>query len=197
MLKKQQGFTLTEGVIALAVVGLIAAFTLPQIINSTNEDGQIAKWKVGYQAVADIFDLYMTEDPDTRPTFPNYFFSKVRALKKCPTGGITQGCLPAGYAFGNRPAVILEQGVTITLNDLTNGVFAIQVDGNGQDAPNLETEDILTFITNTGSASFANTEGGVGATVLPGAIDSLYTLNSTGTDKQNAYLLVEQVMKAR
>ncbi|MFM6370639.1 MAG: type II secretion system protein [Dolichospermum sp.] len=61
MLKKQQGFTLTEGVIALAIVGIIAVFTLPQMINSTNESGQIAKWKVGYQAASDILDLYMTD----------------------------------------------------------------------------------------------------------------------------------------
>jgi competence protein ComGC len=202
MIKHRRGFTLTEALITFGVIGVLASLTLPSMLESTTTTNTYTpRWKEAYKVMESIVDMYSTEDMATRPTFNTYFFSKIKAKKKCPTAGITEGCYNTGFVYGERPTVVLESGVNITVFDAGAGTY-FQMDANGKDAPNAENEDILVFYANTTAEdkvpyADAGLPPSVQRQVRPGELVSFYSPHSASLEEQQVAKLVEDVMKTR
>ena len=61
-LKKKAAFTLSEVLITLGIIGVVAAITLPVIISKIDDRQNIARWKKAYSTVSNAFNLVVSED---------------------------------------------------------------------------------------------------------------------------------------
>ena len=55
---RQLGFTLAEVLIALAILGVIAAYTIPNVITSSNNEGFNSKAKEAMGMISDAYLRY-------------------------------------------------------------------------------------------------------------------------------------------
>jgi len=148
------GFTLSELLVSLSVLGLIAALTLPSIFNSVSAGKIKANQKEAIQAVQQmLYQGYMNGDfasiTDWSFDSPNdpsiqYVTSKLNA-KNCPMGITTGGCTHNwnNYGYGNGAnnhsgRWVLPTGTLIWLhnngsvvNNSTRMNFLIDGDPNG------------------------------------------------------------------
>ena len=134
------GFTLSELLVSLGVLGLIAGLTIPSVINSVNKARQKSMAKEALQVITDITSaMVMNGDADTitswnirgdnGPTnITGYLTSKLNA-KQCIMSDITSaGCtmgwdgLPPNSSSNQHNARwILPNGVKIQSNDHWHG----------------------------------------------------------------------------
>jgi len=61
MMKK--GFTLTEVLITLGIIGIVAAITIPTLVNKIQERHFHAMWKENFSVLNNAFNLLKNEDP--------------------------------------------------------------------------------------------------------------------------------------
>jgi prepilin-type N-terminal cleavage/methylation domain-containing protein len=61
IMKNKKGFTLSETLLALAIVGVIASITIPQLINKVNENAFETLEKKARETLTEALDLYMTD----------------------------------------------------------------------------------------------------------------------------------------
>ena len=59
----QKGFTLAEILIALGIIGVVAAMTIPTLISSIQEANFHAKWKECYAVLNNAFKMVVAENP--------------------------------------------------------------------------------------------------------------------------------------
>ena len=102
----KKAFTLTELLISLAVLGLIATLTLPHVFMSVDRAKKRAAFKEAYQALAQATHAAMMEGvADSRGIIP-YF----NAQKVCLNNSLTEGC-SKDTTF--RPSQAKQQGVLL------------------------------------------------------------------------------------
>lgn len=65
------GFTLSELLISLSVLGLISALTLPNVYNSVNKNKNNAVAKETFQMISQAFEMYSTNNSITASTSIN------------------------------------------------------------------------------------------------------------------------------
>jgi len=70
MLKKSQGFTLAELLIALAILGVIATFTIPKVLNSTTSSQNTAIAKEAASMISGSFSAYQLNSTVVSGTTP-------------------------------------------------------------------------------------------------------------------------------
>ncbi len=58
----KKAFTLAEVLITIGIIGLVAAMTLPSLINKINDKQNIAKWKKEYSVISNAFSLALAKD---------------------------------------------------------------------------------------------------------------------------------------
>ena len=143
--KKITGFSMAEILIALVLLGIIAAFAIPKILQNGEEGRKKAVFRETITLLAQVQQEGMLSGDLTVPKLPDYFFSKINATKVCQGNALTQGCWSAAQgsspnALGSyeptEPGCVLHSGVTITgfnpcchvAGMSTNG---IQLDWNG------------------------------------------------------------------
>lgn len=56
-----KAFTMAEVLITLGIVGLVAAMTLPALINNIQDKQNIAKWKKEFSVLSNVFDIAVAE----------------------------------------------------------------------------------------------------------------------------------------
>ena len=111
IMKNKFGFTLAEVLITLAILGVVAAISIPNVMHKIQDSQQMTGFKRAYSMLDNALQmLYVVEGlPSTWPDWPsteefnndnaNYFaqkLSKYLALQKfC---GSTSGC----FSYGNR-----------------------------------------------------------------------------------------------
>jgi prepilin-type N-terminal cleavage/methylation domain-containing protein len=61
-LKLLQGFTLSEVLITLGIIGIVAAITLPSLIQKIDDRQNIAKWKKEFSVINNAFNEILNED---------------------------------------------------------------------------------------------------------------------------------------
>lgn len=135
--QKHAGFTLSEVLLVLSVIGVVAALTIPTLVQKIGNDQNISKLKKTYSTLAQTFIQLQTDNGgsiipvfqndvttnDGNGTAMNAFATKLNIIKNC---GSSLGCL-------NSNAVYYLDGSTYTTNLDNNwngkGEKAILADG--------------------------------------------------------------------
>lgn len=105
-LTAMDGFTLAEILITLAIIGVVAAMTIPTIAQGMQEQATISAVKKAYSTLSTAFDMTKKENgtPDIwdLATTPSNIMDKMvpylNIMKNCGTG---TGCFPTGVTYRN------------------------------------------------------------------------------------------------
>jgi prepilin-type N-terminal cleavage/methylation domain-containing protein len=137
-----KGFTLAELLIALAILGEIATFTIPKILSSQQNSQRIAVFKETIGALSEITYYGYLQGDLTTSNVTSYYASKLNTVKICSTNSFTQGCWshPGG---DTEPGFVLHNGATLTGFNNTGPGNGISMDWNGAAGPNIEGQDII------------------------------------------------------
>lgn len=110
---KRLGFTLAEVLITLAIIGIIAAMTIPTLVGSTNNSETIAKVRKYQSVLSQALDFYMADNgcignlancgvfgdaTDSKPIWDKVFKPYMNSIKECNG---TTGCFPSGVTYKN------------------------------------------------------------------------------------------------
>lgn len=163
-----RAFTLAEVLITLGIIGVVAAMTLPSVINSTKNKQLEAAFKKQYSQITKVLDYMYANDMCTTPdclTSSNLFdvFNQIATVvKKCTPDNVDEkycvsGSRDPSYKNFTRKIspvitdsiddyqVILSDGALITFNSWNGGV-TIGMDVNGKDkSPNALGHDVFLF----------------------------------------------------
>ncbi len=119
----KKAFTLTELLVSMAVLGLIATLTLPHMFMSADRAKKRAVFKEAYQALQEAVQLTYLEGGTSYDVI-----KKLNTSKICDTHSLNQGCTQ--YTLGDEvdePGVVLSTGVTIfglsSGSPTTNGIM--------------------------------------------------------------------------
>lgn len=103
--KKNPAFTFAEVLITLGIIGVIAALTIPSLIQKADERATVTALKKAYSVVSNAYNLAVQENGtlDTwgmvanDPEIINKLKPYLNVTKDCTT--VIQGCFPAGVAY--------------------------------------------------------------------------------------------------
>lgn len=167
-MNKKIGFTLSEILIALTVVGIVSAITVPTLMNKSTKKTQAALIQKTHLEISDAVELYMNDKDykSVKAAFADlaqvsYFLTTYfRVNKNCGTSpkgeclsttygdmkgatGLTSG----PYSSGQTTYTCIQNkaGVTICMNAVPTGKVSnsFYVDTNGPGEPNIKGRDIF------------------------------------------------------
>ena len=173
----QPGFTLAELLIALAILGVIATFTIPKILDSGASGQKNAMAKEVASMIAGAFQSYKLQNAvsgstsvDDLTPFMNYVAVDTTSTVDIYTNTCVYGAGPCSALDCLRlhNGGILSYGGVTTFNttDVTSAiVFAFDPDGTALGAGNTESHSVLFLQYANGrlvsaANSLANTEAG-------------------------------------
>jgi prepilin-type N-terminal cleavage/methylation domain-containing protein len=112
-IKERRGFTLAEVLITLAIIGVVAAITIPNLIMSYKSSVTYGKLAKNYSVLRQVTNDIQQEGRYVRldAFFPEnfqYFDSRIKFLKKCSGAG--GGCFPDVEYTMLNPAVVSQIG---------------------------------------------------------------------------------------
>lgn len=168
------GFTLAEVLITLGIIGVVAAMTLPALINKTQHQELVTSFKKVY---SELSQVYMKIKADNGGTFDglckssdDYYilFSKyMKKVKVCNASTVLGKCWPKDwyYSTGTKvsaeevdsSSLILPSGTSMLFYYMSEacdstielkepiGCGRIRVDLNGLKKPNVVGKDIFDF----------------------------------------------------
>ena len=156
--KHHKGFTLAELLISLAILGVIATFTIPKILTAQQNGRDAAVFKETVATLNAVLYQGIVEGALTPSTVASYYLSHVNAVKICNSNSSTQGCWNTaiqGVADNgqiNEPGLILHNGAVVVGLDncCGNGGMGFQpgeaagnfvIDVNGLAGPNQLNQD--------------------------------------------------------
>lgn len=139
---QRKGFTLAELLIALAILGEIASFTIPKILSAQQNGQRIATFKETIGSLSAITYMGYLQGDLTTSNVTSYYTSKLNAIKICPNNAYTEGCWtqPGGDM---EPGFVLHNGATLSGFNNTGPGNGILLDWNGAAGPNVEGDDII------------------------------------------------------
>lgn len=105
-MNKKFGFTLAEVLIALTVVGIVSAMTVPTLMNKSTRKTQAALIHKAYVELSDAVELYMNDEDASKVSGPFADLDKVehflthyyRVNKNCKSDPVGGGCLTATFS---------------------------------------------------------------------------------------------------
>lgn len=135
-----KAFTLAEVLITLGIIGVVAAMTIPTLLNNTNDKETVTRVKKIYSVLSQAYTMAaqesgtpdtwnLSEDAQGTVNMMNQFVPYLSVTKKCigTAASNYQGCFPAGdYYYLNSTAwtdidalsteqkVILSDGTLLT-----------------------------------------------------------------------------------
>lgn len=172
-MRRKQAFTLAEVLLVLSVIGVVAALTIPTLIQKISDDQYKSAFKKAYSTASQSINMTISQG-NTFNTFTDRwtaFKSNLNTIKTC-TGTTLGNCLPtAGYASTNittaaessecakldtsanqtaTEAVVLADGAvwfrenaTMTAGGTTP--FVVGIDVNGVKPPNIWGKDVFSL----------------------------------------------------
>ena len=168
---KKYGFTLAEVLLTLAIIGVVAALTIPAVVTKVTKDQYVTGLKKAYNTLKAVEREAIQEHGpmeswtwvDTITDFEKYFLPYFDVLKNC--GATTEkGCFAEGLTALNREsgAEIAELNITgvyriVTSDGMSWAYFGsgrtdpleargrFVVDVNGLKGPNRYGRDIFVF----------------------------------------------------
>lgn len=175
-MKSTHGFTLTELLIALVILGEIATFTIPKILNSQQNAKKAAIFKETLSSLESLNINAVQMKQITVSNYTSYMLGTLNAIKICPNAAITEGCVSAAAGLGDdAPGVVLPNGAVIwgldsSGNDHGGGEWSntFHIDWNGNTGPNLVGNDIIDHVRQCYGTANCTTSSG--STIKPGQI---------------------------
>ncbi|MBR6162485.1 type II secretion system protein [bacterium] len=172
---KEKAFTLAEVLITLVIIGVIAAITIPSLINKTNNQETVSRLKKAYSSLSQATNLIILEEgPVTSwatslDNIYNLYMKKLINTKKCnrEIGCFEQGTIhwlssrTEDFNSSTWRKFVLQDGSQILIapqlsqnctldNEVNDGsknhCARIVVDINGAKKPNTFGRDIFMFV---------------------------------------------------
>ena len=158
----KKGFTLAEVLITLAIIGVVAALTIPAIVAKYNQHAQYTQFMKSYNTLLTALSLSIAEngnpntwtidDSDKQGSFDKYFGKYLKIQKYCTKNASSCGIgenttlkflnseTPTGISLYSQinsvdTALILQDG-TIIMSWVHAPLFQFFVDTNGIKGPN-------------------------------------------------------------
>ena len=135
-LKDFNGFTLAEVLITLVIIGVIAAMTIPTLMNNTNKQEYVSKLKKAYSTMAQATNKIIADEGNPRAdiggwaTSPEAVYNLYRKyLNKAKDCGLTsnKGCFSGNYKrmdntfvsyeISSRYAFVLADGTEVLISE--------------------------------------------------------------------------------
>ena len=159
-MKKKKGFSLAEVLITLTIIGIIAAITIPSILQSTQKKEFIIAWRKSFSIIANVVNYMRANGEDdfkNEDTLCRTFAQYVKQSKICREGKFVEdGCAPEAYPIyykygtrrvhsqnmgeiGGGSSCILVDNASIICFDS----YIAMVDVNGYKGPNTIGQDIF------------------------------------------------------
>jgi prepilin-type N-terminal cleavage/methylation domain-containing protein len=145
-----KGFTLSELLVALTVLGLISAMTLPTLFNNVDTGKQKALAKELVTTLQSTFlEMWQQGEISGSESVANENTPFVQALLRrlnvatvCPANVITPPCdtrwgnnPPSSALYNNMTRLILQGGSVVWLFDATSSEIRVLIDINGATSP--------------------------------------------------------------
>ena len=171
----KSGFTLSELLIALALLGLIASFTIPKVLNSTTGQVDKAKWKESIAVIQEVsYNAYSQGLTDGFGADSiDFLRTGVNASNWCnpvmsspcwdstatPEVDGGNADMQIGFLMPNGAVAYgLDTGPTV-IGDAV--LVEIVIDINGPEGPNLEGTDEMVLVANFGTGASNGVAPGV------------------------------------
>ncbi len=102
----KKGFTLAEVLITLAIIGTVAALTIPSVVHKIQEQQLKAQFKKAYSNIYRIYSLVIAQngasyecynsqnDAAECTKFYQDFTQKLKTIKYCANNALSNGCVP-------------------------------------------------------------------------------------------------------
>jgi prepilin-type N-terminal cleavage/methylation domain-containing protein len=150
--QRRFGFTLSELLIALAILGVIASLAIPSVIKNIDEAQNEAKFKEAIALLEQIGNEAYMEGVYGRVRW-HYFIDRANVIKACSNNGLTEGCT-ANIAANSgdeakQRAFVLANGVVVGGIDSATGYNQFFegeswfIDINGTEGPNTYGQDVI------------------------------------------------------
>ena len=174
-MNKKSGFTLTEVMITMGVIGVISALTVPTLLNNYQRKALSLQLRKTVNDFTSAADLMMTEEGKARfsattgyNNLDNFVTGHFKVLKTCAANN--SGCFAAenyrsidgesSAAFscaGNSYILASSAAVCLSLSD--DGNVNVTTDTNGPEGPNIAGRDLFMFALrgDDGTADFVGT----------------------------------------
>jgi prepilin-type N-terminal cleavage/methylation domain-containing protein len=148
-----QGFTLSEIMITLAILGICLAVSIPMLAQSRDKSARTASFREAILSIQNIYRQGILNDELNYTNFGTYFIERLNTIKTCDDAA-GNGCITAAQAAGiggeaSQPGVVLPNSLTITgLDDgfdygSNRWSNCMEIDWNGGRGPNTLGNDIL------------------------------------------------------
>jgi prepilin-type N-terminal cleavage/methylation domain-containing protein len=179
-----KGFTLSELLIALAILGLIATFTIPKVLTSVGEKGNLNVAKETLSSITSAYDVIRSENNGYGATTISgrNILDRMNFVELFATAGDAGSPRASTCVTGTTTCILLHNGAILQTTDAdvfttaTLGTIAFKVypDGGGKVASAPALTALLTndgrLITGTGLTIGGNTytvADGFAAAALP------------------------------
>lgn len=100
---KRLGFTLAEVLITLGIIGIVAALTIPVLMQNIQNNQFKQAWKKEYSVLSQAAQQYLQDNSTTFQGVSNYaniFKDYFHVVKYCPTHASAEGCwVPSGQNY--------------------------------------------------------------------------------------------------
>lgn len=148
---KKRGFTLSEVLLVLSVIGVVASLTIPTLIQKISSDQYKTGWKKAYTTVSQAAIMQTAQEGQVNILTLNTYFSKIR---DCSSGATSPQCVmscPTGWGCNLKPSSdIFISADGMQWGDFQGGAdHACAVDVNGIIGPNKLDQDTFTFCVRT------------------------------------------------
>ncbi len=138
----KKGFTLAEVLITLVIIGVIAAMTIPTLINKTNEQETVTAVKKAYSVLGQAYQKVIAENGEIIPStlgendieatknLGEMFAKQLSTLKVCGMSTNEDCFAKSGYkSFGNNSAIwnynVSSNQFKLRLNDSMSVAFYV------------------------------------------------------------------------
>ena len=172
MENNKNGFTLAEVLITLVIIGVIAAMTIPSLMNKTNNQEYISRLKKTYSALSQATKQIISDEglpradmggwATSNEAIYNMYKKYLSNAKECNAGETCftpivytkyKSTASANYAIGDltdRGRLVLADGTIMTFRLYSSSCASktcalIHVDVNGQKGPNMYGKDAFRF----------------------------------------------------
>lgn len=166
MIKQKKGFTLAEVLLTLTIVGIVAALTIPSLMQNIQDQDLKVKWKKAFSNISGVMPRIVADKISLKGNFSNsdsmrdLFLPYLNVVKTCNQGANNGNCWPSNITFyDNTPDTPSENsGVILSDGTLLNFIFlnsncinsvndilrcgSINIDVNGLKGPNKVGKDI-------------------------------------------------------